>query len=400
MNLVEKHIISKSHPFFKELDELAFQCKNLYNSLLYLTRQFYKETEKYMGFYKIYHEGKKLPIWNNCKLPKKVCNKVVYSLDTNYKSYFAAVKAFRIDPSNFTGPPKPPQYKDSIKGRMVLFYERDAINPSFFKKSGKIKLSGTNIEIQTQLKDFSKIKQVRVVPGNQQYTIEVVYERLEQAPKISDNVAAIDLGVNNLATVSFNDGKNPFFINGRPIKSINQFYNKNLSKLQANLPKGIYTSKAIYKLTNKRNNKIQDYLHKASTYLVNQLVSKNVSKLIIGYNQGWKQDINIGKKSNQNFVSIPFYKFISMLEYKCRLQGIEVVRQEESYTSKCSFLDNEEICKHEKYLGKRIKRGLFKNNSGKLINADLNGSYNIMRKVVPHFKGIEGVAVHPKSVTI
>lgn len=399
MLIVEKHIFSKNHEFFKELDELSFQCKNLYNSLLYLSRQFYKENEKYIGVYNIYHKGKNMPIWNDCKLPKKVCNKVVYALDNNYKSYFAALKSYKIDPSNFNGMPKPPKYKDSQKGRMTLSYERNAISSKEFKR-GFIKLSGSNIKILTRLKEFSAIKEVRVVPGNQQYTIEVVYEKLEKEPKREGLTAAVDLGINNLATVSFSDGKNPFIINGRPLKSINQFYNKNLSRLQSKLPKGIYTSNKIYKLTNKRNNKIQDYLHKASSYLVNQLVSKNVSKLIIGYNQGWKQDIKIGKKNNQNFVCIPFYKFISMLEYKCKLEGIETVKQEESYTSKCSFLDNEEICQHKEYAGKREKRGLFKSKNGKMINADLNGSYNIMRKAVADFKVIEGVAVHPRLISI
>jgi putative transposase len=125
---------------------------------------------------------------------------------------------------------------------------------------------------------------------------------------------------------------------------------------------------------------MKDYLHKATRYLVNHLVSNNVSTLILGYNKKWKQDISIGRKNNQNFVSIPFYLFKQMLRYKCALQGIEVLEQEESYTSKCSFLDNEEICKHEAYLGRRIQRGLFKTSNGKIINADLNGSLNILKK--------------------
>jgi putative transposase len=185
------------------------------------------------------------------------------------------------------------------------------------------------------------------------------------------------------------------------MKSVNQYYNKTKAKLQSKLENDKRTSKRIEKLTLKRNNKINDYLHKASRYIVNQLVSKDISKLIIGYNKQWKQDINIGKRNNQNFVNIPFYKFISMLEYKCELEGVEMITHEESYTSKCSFLDNEPIKKHDSYLGKRIKRGLFRSSKGELINADLNGSYNIMRKVVPNFtNGIEGVVVHPRLITV
>jgi putative transposase len=134
---------------------------------------------------------------------------------------------------------------------------------------------------------------------------------------------------------------------------------------------------------------------------VNQLVSRDVSKLIIGYNQNWKQDINIGKINNQNFSSIPFFKFITMLEYKCKMEGIEVIKHEESYTSKCSFLDMEPMKKHLKYMGKRIKRGLFKSSSGKCLNSDLNGAYNILRKVVPNsIEGIEGIAVCPRLFTV
>ena len=135
---------------------------------------------------------------------------------------------------------------------------------------------------------------------------------------------------------------------------------------------------------------------------MNQLVSKNISKLIIGYNKNWKQDINIGKKNNQNFVNIPYLIYINQLKYKCELEGIEILLNEESYTSKCSFIDQEEICKKNIYDGKRIKRGLFKSKFGKLINADLNGSYNIMRKVVPDAfsKGIEGFVVSPKVISL
>lgn len=138
-------------------------------------------------------------------------------------------------------------------------------------------------------------------------------------------------------------------------------------------------------LTFKRNNKINDYLHKASRMIVNYLVSKDINALFIGKNKEWKQNTNIGKRNNQNFVSIPFYKFIQMLQYKCTMEGITVKEIEESYTSKCSFLDDEAIGKHEEYKGRRIKRGLFKTAERKIINADVNGGLNILRKVVGKF---------------
>ena len=135
-----------------------------------------------------------------------------------------------------------------------------------------------------------------------------------------------------------------------------------------------------------RKNQIHDYLHKASRYLVNHAVFNNISKIVIGYNQNWKQEINIGKVNNQHFVSIPFAKLVSMIQYKAQLHGIEVILTEESYTSKCSFLDNESLKKQDSYLGKRVKRGLFRSADGKTINADVNGACNILRKVIGNFK--------------
>jgi len=139
-------------------------------------------------------------------------------------------------------------------------------------------------------------------------------------------------------------------------------------------------SRRIKTLTAKRNAKIDDYMHKASRDITNYLVSNKIAELVIGYNKNWKQDINLGKKNNQKFVQIPFLKLIDMLTYKCALEGIKVTLINESYTSKCSFLDDENIRKHTQYAGKRIKRGLYKTSTGELINADVNASYNILKK--------------------
>ena len=395
MQLVEKHNIKETHPFYKEIDSLCFQSKNLYNSMLYIANNYYKEHKEYIGLKNLYHAVKATPIWNECGLPKKVCNQVLNQLDTNYKSFFAGLKEFKRNPSIFLSAPRPPKYKDSKKGKNIVHYPKDALYSLVFKKKGTLKLSDTTFEIKTKIKEYDSIKWVRMIPRNSSYVIEIIYEVKESEIKKNSNIASIDLGVNNLATVGFNDGKEAFAINGRPLKSINQYYNKRKAKLQEKLNENQRNTNRITRLTNKRNNKINDYMHKASRLLVNQLVSRDISKLVIGYNQNWKQDINIGKRNNQNFVNIPFEKFISMIEYKCQLIGIETIRNEESYTSKCSFLDNEPVKKHESYLGKRIKRGLFKSKNGKLINADLNGAYNILKKVAPEFKGVEGIAVYP-----
>lgn len=273
---------------------------------------------------------------------------------------------------------------DKSKGRFVAVYTNQAISKKELR-NGVIHLSGTDVKIKTKI-NGDDIAQVRIVPKNSYYKVEVIYD-VEEIEELEDNdkYAAIDLGVNNLATVSYNDSK-PFIINGKPLKSINQFYNKRKASLQSKLSGNRKTSNRINSITRKRNNKIKNYLHKASRCIVNHLVSNNVNTLIIGKNDNWKQETNIGKKNNQNFVSIPHSQFVEMISYKCKLVGIAVMMTEESYTSKCSFIDKEEMKHHEDYKGKRIKRGLFRTNEGKLINADLNGSLNIMRKVIGEFQ--------------
>ena len=381
MQLVETHQFKQGSKHYKELDAILYSSKNVYNSALYIWRQAYILENKCLSLTDIYHKLKE----KNCykELPQNVSTQSLQLAIQNIKAFFQSIKAYKKNPIKFLGRPKLPKYKDSTKGRMVATYTSRVIRKRDFSK-GQIGLTGLSFTIPTKIKNYNDIKQVRIIPSVYSIKVEIVYEQKSKEPKKNDNIAAIDLGLNNLSAVSFNNKENkPFIINGKPLKAINQYYNKVKAKLQSKLKKGQYTSKKISKLTRKRNNKVKDYLHKSSRYLVNQLVSNNISKLIIGYSKEWKQDINIGKKNNQNFVNIPFLAYINQLKYKCELEGIELILTEESYTSKCSFIDLEIMVKQESYLGKRIKRGLFKSKTGKVINADLNGSYNIMRKVVP-----------------
>lgn len=371
MRLVERHIIKQSDIRYRELDSLMFLSKNLYNAALYSVRQFYFENKKYLSYYdlqKVFQTNKNVDYY---ALPCKVSQQILKMVDQNFKSFFGSLrlknnKKVRI-----------PKYLDK-NGRYNLIYTNQAIS---LKRKGYVKLSLTNCYIKTNKQN---IQQVRVFKKNNIITIEIVYLYNEKELKLNNcRYCSIDLGVNNLATISSNVIK-PIIINGKPIKSINQFYNKKVAYYKSKL-KNRKTSKKLNRLTNKRENKIKDYLHKSSRYIVNHLVSNNINTLVIGYNKGWKQDINIGKINNQKFVNIPFLSFINMLEYKCKLEGINVVINEESYTSKCSFLDDEEIYKHDSYIGKRIKRGLFRTSKGILINSDLNGSLNILKKVVGKF---------------
>lgn len=393
MYLTEKHNIRKVHPFYNECDRLCFQSKNIYNQGLYNVRQHYFNHKEYLNYYGNYDLTKTLECYDY--LPKKVFCQTLKLVDRNFKSFFALLKNKEVKN-------KIPKYLNKTDGRFITIFPKQAIGLREFKKTGKLRLSQTDIYITTRLTDFNKLKEVRVVPRTNHYTIEVVYEAQEKPLKRNNRAASIDLGLNNLSALTFNTGDTPLVINGRPVKAINQYYNKKKAHYQSKLKGNRYTSKRIEKLTEKRNNKVTDYLHKASRLLVNQLVSKDIGTLVIGKNPNMKQDINIGRVNNQNFVQVPIMKFAEMVKYKCELEGINVIFNEESYTSKCSFLDLEPICKHEEYMGRRVKRGLFVSKNGIKINADVNGSYNIMLKAIPNAfaNGIEGVGVHPLVLTI
>ena len=391
MYLVERHIIKNN----KELDELCFKSKNLYNKALYLVRQHYFKTKSYINFFgvnKLMIETKDEDYY---ALPTRVSNQTLRLLDSNFKSFFSLVK--KKQSSNYDKSIRIPRYLNK-EGRYITVFPKEAVSKVYLRK-GIIRLSKLSIEIPTKVTE-SNLVELRVLPRNNHHVVEIVYKVEQKEPK-SDNgrYASIDLGLDNLATVSSNVVK-PFIINGRPLKSINQYYNKEKARLQAHLKGNKKTSKRIKSITNIRNNKVKDYLHKSSRRIVNFLVSNNISTLIIGYNEEWKQNINLGRTNNQAFTNIPFCTFINQLDYKCKLEGINVILTEESYTSKCSFLDNEYIEKHESYLGKRIKRGLFKSAKGKLINADLNGSLNILKKVVGEFQYPIEVCSTPLRVTL
>jgi putative transposase len=370
MQLVEQHIVKRGHSSFGKIDELCFKSKNLYNAALYEVRQaFFQNQSGYLNYNALQKKFQTEKQNDYCALPAKVSQQILMLLDRNFKSFFEALKAFKVNPSKFLARPKIPKYKD--------------------------------IQFKTNVK-FNEIQQVRMIPNATCYTIEVVYNVVTAAPvPFNGRIASIDIGLNNLATLTSNGAFAPWILNGKPLKSINQFYNKKKAKLQAALKKEQKTSRRIQALTHKRNNKVKDYLHQSSRYVMNQFVSNQISVLVIGKNDQWKQEIALGSRTNQNFVQIPHATFIDQLKYKAQLVGIRVVLQEESYTSKCSFLDGESIQKHPEYQGKRVKRGLFRSKNGTVLNADVNGSANILKKAFPTAfdgYGIEGAVVHPIRV--
>lgn len=381
--LVEKHIYYKGHEYFNTLDNLCFLSKNLYNATLYAVRQHYFNTGKYLNYYDVQRKFQEENNVDYRRLPAKVSQQIMKLVNQNFSSFFSLLRL--KNEGKFEGKVKIPHYLNKKKGRQVVIYTNQALSTK--KKEGYINLSGTDVFIKTDRKD---IQFARVVHKGHSIVVEIGY-RVEPPKKkieyLPAKYASIDIGIDNLATVSFTDSK-PFIINGRPIKSINQYFNKTNAKLKSQQGDNQKTTNKMKSLYRKRNNKIKDYLHKSSRYIVNQLVSSNITTLVIGHTKNWKQDTNLGKKNNQNFVSIPFNDFIFMLTYKCALEGIDVFVIEESYTSKASFLDRDKIPTYNKkdkknhsFSGYRKSRGIYRSKTLKReINADVNGSLNILRK--------------------
>lgn len=403
MQLTERHIIKSTEYRFTEIDALAFKSKNLYNAANYVIRQSFIYGWGYVNYNEMNQLMKSHEAYK--ALPAKVSQQILMVLDKNWKSFFEAVKAYKKDDSKFTGCPKLPKYKDKVTGRNVLVYTIQAISSKQLK-NGIIKLSGTELSVKTKVNP-EQIRQVRLVPKCDSYVIEVIYDEQESTANHSNFGASIDLGLNNLAALTSNQpGFIPLLINGRPLKSINQFYNKRKAHLQSRL-KGLgQTSSRIQRLTRCRNQKVDNYLHHASRMIVDTLTAHQIGTLVIGKNAQWKNEINLGKQTNQNFVSIPHARLIEMLEYKGFLAGIKVIVQEESYSSRANFLGLDPIPVYGKtetepvFTGKRIKRGLYKTSTGRLINSDVNGSYNILRKAIPNAfsNGIESCVVQPRRV--
>lgn len=403
MILCERHLIKSTHSFYDECDKLTFLAKNLYNATLYYQRDslFNKDFRNYYDVNRVFTQSNQK---DYRALPSKVSKQVQMLVDKSFKSYFALIK--KKQSNDYSRSVKIPRYLNKTSGRCVVPYPKDALS---LKNDGFVKFSKTNIVIKTKV-SRENIQAARIVPKGNHFVIEILYKATVKSLK-SDKpkrVAFVDPGLNNLLTVTSNCF-NPMIYNGKPLKSINQLSNKNIAELKSKLSKqGLRTSSLLKSIYSKRSRRLTDLTHKITTELVNQLDSHNIDTVIFGHNIGQKQDINLGEVTNQNFVQIPFTQLMKQLQYKCELRGIRFIETEESYTSKCSFIDKEEIKKHSSYQGKRIKRGLFESSNGKLINADVNGSLNIGRKYLTKINMYTGqlhedlvkFMVNPKVVTI
>lgn len=372
---VERHIIQKGRYNYQDIQTLCHLSKNLYNYVNYILRQSFFETGLIPSEYEISTQLAKENQPDFRALPAQVSQQTIKLVYQAWKSFFSALKSYKKDKSRFNSNPKPPKYKNK-QGYFVAIFT----NQSSRIKDNKIHFSKDIIQPITT--KTSTIKQVRIAPSTACFIVEVVYEKdVQVTEKVAGLVAAIDLGLNNFVTFLDNQGNKPFIINGKGIKSYNQNFNKKKAKLQSMLPKNSHSSRQLLHLNFKRNMFIQNFLHQASAIVIKELISRKIETLVIGYNEDWKQNINLGKRINQQFVQIPYKTFVDKLMYKCEDYGIKVILTEESYTSKIDHLADEEMNKHKKYKGKRIHRGLFLSSTGIVINADINGALGIMRKV-------------------
>ena len=370
IQLTQQITISNKSNKFAQLDELCFLSKNLYNVALYNIRQYYKETGKYLSYNKL---AKTLSDSNNvdyrAMLYAQSAQQVLRQVDNQYKAFYASIKSKKMKGKKV----RLPKYKDKENGRNIFIYTNQCVKFSNGVVSLKTKQGTLSFKTVAD-----KIQQVRLVPKANHIVVEIIYNKECEAKKDNSRYASIDLGLNNLCTLTSNATKS-IIVDGKRLKSINHHYNRTKAKLQSKLSKNKHTSKRISRLALRRNRKIKDYMHKVSRKIVEYMEANSLNTLFVGKNVGWKDSINLGRINNQNFVSIPYNMLIQMLEYKCKLAGINFVIVNESYTSKCSFLDREKICKHDSYTGRRVKRGLFISSSGIMINADVNGSLNIMQ---------------------
>ena len=346
-------------------------------------------------------------------LPAQANQQVMQEVFEAWKSFNKATKDYRTSPEKYSGRPKPPGYAKKGSRKTLTLSNQICV----VKEERYLKLPKTKHRLNIgKLGAMGRLQEVRVVPANGIFTVQLVLQvEADEAPTLSrEHILGIDLGVNNFAAATNNVNKRPFILNGRTLKSINQRYNKERTRLTGILRhgqqpnSGAFRSKRLERLDLKRGDKIKDFMHKASRQVVDYCVREDIGTIVVGMNEGFKREVKLGKASKQSFMTISYSTFLDLLAYKCETAGIELKVTEESYTSKASFLDRDGLPVYGKetieleFSGRRIKRGLYKSKNGSLINADCNGSGNIIRKVFPEAfgRGDRGVVDTPVVLSI
>lgn len=416
--LVEKHIIKSNDARYAILDKYAHLSNNIYNQALYRFRQaFFKG--KWLSYEKLDKSFKQSFNQKDCMLYRSMksvhlAQQILKLVNQNMTSWNKARKAYLKTPQKFTGKPKIPKYKTK-GGKNIVIVDNQTAK---LRANGIVEIPVMDsLKIKLQHKETNKIQQVRVIPKNNTFAIEIVYKSNKVIDYKEDNgrYLTIDPGLDNAFTLASNvKGFKPVIINGRPLKSVNQYYNKQKARLTriCDLSKQNRNTKRLNKLDFYRNQKMLKFAHEASKRIVEIALSHELNTIVIGKNKGQKRSSNMGKRINQNFIGIPHQKMIEMIEYKANLAGIVVIQANEACTSQTSFLDNEipinqngDKARKRKGLSpvkRRIRRGLFKSNKGILINADVNGALQILRKVVPNAfaDGIDGIGLVPVKLNL
>lgn len=404
---VEKHIIKKNNPYYELICDFTHKSKNLYNHANFLVRQEFINNDKWLKYNELDKILKKdLEFDDYRKMPTaQSAQQVLRLLEKNWKSFFKAIKDWTKNKEKYLGKPKLPKYKKKDGKNILILTNQNVKLKNNLLQFPKV-FKGFTIKPEfTNLSNFKSFQQVRIIPKYNSFVLELVYNiSICEGKKDNNRYLSIDIGLDNLATIVNNIGKKPVVINGKGLKSLNKYYNKNLSyyrKIAKQMNKKDYTNR-MNKLTVKRNNKVDDYIHKTSKYIIEYALKYNCNTIVIGNNKNWKQESSMNKKVNQSFIGIPHKRLIDMIVYKAENNGINVFITEESYTSGTSFLDNESPIKDNYNKKRRVKRGLFISNLGIKINADVNGAYQILKKVFPntYVDGIEGVGLHPIRVSL
>ena len=382
-----KHLDKEEYLAIKELCHIA---KNLTNEAIYNVRQYYFIEGEYLNYEKNYALLKNSE--NYKMLNSNMSQQILKEVDGSFKAFFSLLRLAKKGKYNFKDI-KLPHYlpKDGFT-TLVIGFVRIKDNKLVIPFSNLYRKTHNPISVKMPpILTDKKIKEIRIIPKSNArfFEIQYTYEAyIEQKELNNQNALAIDLGVNNLCTCVTTQGKS-FIIDGRKLKSINQWYNKENARLQGikDKQKIESTTKKQLSLSRNRNNKVNDYMSKTAKYIIDYCIKNNIGILVVGYNETFQRNSKMGKQNNQNFVNIPFGRFRDKLEYLCKLYGIDFYKQEESYTSKASFFDNDDIPiynadnpREYEFSGKRIKRGLYRTKSKMLFNADVNGALNIMRK--------------------
>ena len=388
---IKQQIKQLSKEDYQNLQSLAHYAKNLANEAIYSIRQHYFAEQKYLSYEKNYFLLKNSD--NYKALNSNMAQQILKEVDGTFKSFFGLIKLARQGKYSFKDCKLPRYLSKDGYTTLIIGFVRTKENKLIVPYSQSYKKNHTPImiKIPPQLVG-KKIKEIRIIPKDKArfFEIQYIYEtELIENTLDKSKALAIDLGINNLAACVTAEGKT-FIIDGRKLKSINQWYNKYNARLQSIKDKqkfGYGKTERQKKILRKRNNKVNDYISKAAKKIINYCLKQQIGNLVCGYNAAFQKNSQLGKANNQNFVNIPYGSFKAKLEYLCRLNGIIFTEQEESYTSKASFWDKDNIPvynadnpKKYTFRGKRIFRGLYKTATGKTLNADINGALNILRK--------------------